>query len=325
MDYDRFLHFVNADPSVQYVRLQWLDYCSTLRLRILPIQHAINMVKNDKPLGITKAALGLTPLDTPAPSISPIGEYILHPCFESLKLGERSGHATVQCELRTKADAKDEGEVPTCPRAMLRKVLEEADTIGVAITVGFEVEIVFMSQEIVDGEIRYGTTPVSQGHAWSTVRAVENDKIMTILEQCHQSLKRSGIEVQMFHPEACPGQYEFALPPEPPLAAIDTLIAARGIISSVASRHSLRATLTPKPFPDRPGTGAHTHISIDPPRGYEMFYAGILRHLPAITAFTYPSEASYDRVADGCWAGGTWVAWGTQNREAPLRKINDSH
>jgi glutamine synthetase len=34
---------------------------------------------------------------------------------------------------------------------------------------------------------------------------------------------------------------------------------------------------------------------------------------------------SYERVRDGCWAGGTWVAWGTQNREAPLRKIKDSH
>lgn len=148
---------------------------------------------------------------------------------------------------------------------------------------------------------------------------------MTILEQCDRSLKRSGIEVQLFHPEACPGQYEFVLPPQPPLAAIDTLIAARGIISTIASRHNLRATLMPKPLPERPGTGAHTHISIDPPDGYEMFYAGILKHLQAITAFTYPCEASYDRVADGCWAGGTWVAWGTQNREAPLRKIEGSH
>lgn len=30
-------------------------------------------------------------------------------------------------------------------------------------------------------------------------------------------------------------------------------------------------------------------------------------------------------MVDGCWAGGRWVTWGTQNREAALRKIAGSH
>jgi glutamine synthetase len=72
------------------------------------------------------------------------------------------------------------------------------------------------------------------------------------------------------------------------------------------------------------------HMSISSPIGslkeiYEPFYAGILKHLRAIAAFTYSSMVSYDRVVDGCWAGGTWVAWGTQNREVPLRKVDGSH
>ncbi len=72
------------------------------------------------------------------------------------------------------------------------------------------------------------------------------------------------------------------------------------------------------------------HISISSPNGedklvYESFYAGILKHLRAITAFTYSKPASYDRMADGCWAGGRWVAWGKQNRETALRQIEGSH
>jgi glutamine synthetase len=71
-------------------------------------------------------------------------------------------------------------------------------------------------------------------------------------------------------------------------------------------------------------------MSISSPVGsdkevYEPFYAGVLKHLRAIAAFTYSSMVSYERVLDGSWAGGTWVAWGTQNREVPLRKIEDSH
>ena len=32
-----------------------------------------------------------------------------------------------------------------------------------------------------------------------------------------------------------------------------------------------------------------------------------------------PTEFSYARVLDGIWSGGTYVCWGTDNREAPVR------
>lgn len=49
------------------------------------------------------------------------------------------------------------------------------------------------------------------------------------------------------------------------------------------------------------------------------FIAGVLSHLRAATAFTLPTRASYARMVDGVWSGGTWVAWGRDNREAPVR------
>ena len=45
-------------------------------------------------------------------------------------------------------------------------------------------------------------------------------------------------------------------------------------------------------------------------------------HLPALTALTLPQPASYKRVGDGVWSGGTYVCWGTDNREAPVRLCN---
>ena len=50
-----------------------------------------------------------------------------------------------------------------------------------------------------------------------------------------------------------------------------------------------------------------------------VFLAGLLNHLPAACAFTLPIRASYTRMLDGIWSGGTWVAWGRDNREAPVR------
>lgn len=120
------------------------------------------------------------------------------------------------------------------------------------------------------------------------------------------------------------------MPKAPALEAVDTLLYARNVLSSHATSTGYRMTLHPKPFAMACGTASHVHISVDGDKGndpaiYEPFYAGILKHLRAICAFTYSSDASYERVADGTWAGGTYVAWGTQNRERPLRKIAGSH
>jgi glutamine synthetase len=49
------------------------------------------------------------------------------------------------------------------------------------------------------------------------------------------------------------------------------------------------------------------------------FLQSLLEKLPFSTAFTLPTEASYDRVRDGIWAGGTYACWGIDNRETAVR------
>lgn len=193
--------------------------------------------------------------------------------------------------------------------------------------IGFEIEIVLMSR---DDEGKLITLSGSGGHAWSASRALHDPKIVTVLAEIYETLSAAGIELEQFHPESCSGQYEFVLPPYPPLVAADTLLHTREIIFSVVARHDMRATLFPKPFPMMAGTASHVHMSISSPGGdkkevYESFYAGVLKHMRAIIAFTYSNPASYDRMVDGCWAGGRWVTWGYQNKETALRAIEGSH
>ncbi len=49
------------------------------------------------------------------------------------------------------------------------------------------------------------------------------------------------------------------------------------------------------------------------------FLHSLLEKLPSSTAFTLPTEASYDRVRDRIWACGTYACWGKDNREAAVR------
>ena len=48
----------------------------------------------------------------------------------------------------------------------------------------------------------------------------------------------------------------------------------------------------------------------------------MLEHLPALTLLALPLIASYKRMADGCWSGGTYVSWGVENKESPVRLCN---
>jgi glutamine synthetase len=119
------------------------------------------------------------------------------------------------------------------------------------------------------------------------------------------------------------------LAPLPIIKAIDTLVQARQVVQQIARLHKLRATLHPMPLKDV-SSGQHVHISLnsttllpeDLRKKEFSFFAGILEHLPSLCTFLLPNEASYVRIADNTWTSGTWVAWGTQNREVPLRRVN---
>ena len=314
--------FLGQNPFVNFLRLQWLDYTATLRARVLPIKQALNICRKGRYIGITKGVLGLLQIDEAAPGFGATGEYNLCPDHNSLRKGVRGNTAIVQCEFRE----GDGTQVAICPRTILRKQIEKATSNDMSFLVGSEIEVVFLRAHFDSDVPQYSQRPVNTGgHNWSSARALQGDSILDMLETIVDVFERTGIELQQFHSESSPGQYEFILAPLPPLQAIDTLIAAREIISNIASNVDLRATLFPKPATKSCGTGAHLHLSIEPATHWKPFYAGVLKHLRAIAAFTYSNEASYERVQDGVWAGGTWCAWGTQNRETPLRRIEGSH
>lgn len=118
------------------------------------------------------------------------------------------------------------------------------------------------------------------------------------------------------------------------MEAADALIHTREIIYNIAAGHGLRATFAPRAILNGLGNGAHAHISVHSSRpGNEKtekgmnklestFLAGVMAHLPSLPALTLPIPASYKRVGDGVWSGGTYVCWGTENRECPIRLTN---
>ncbi|EIW77468.1 glutamine synthetase guanido kinase [Coniophora puteana RWD-64-598 SS2] len=269
------------------------------------------------------------------PGYTGIGEYLVAVDLATLRLCPYAdGHAVVHGFFEEKVPIKVEGgqsvEVPYCPRTLLRRVTRESkEKHGAEFLVGFESEFILLES----------TSPAKaiNDSGWCSSSAFNaGTSGQKVLDEIAKCIKASGIELQMYHSESAPGQYEVVTGPLPPLEAVDALINTRQVIFNVASKHGLRATFAPRVYSDNCGTACHAHISVHTPSTSQpasttspylntleaKFLSGILKHLTAISVFTLPLPASYARVADGIWSGGTWVAWGIDNKEVPIRLCN---
>ncbi|MER9234472.1 glutamine synthetase [Mesorhizobium sp. M0622] len=148
------------------------------------------------------------------------------------------------------------------------------------------------------------------------------------------ALEEAGVAPEVVIAEFGTDQFEVTCEPADALAAADRAVAIREITREVARTAGWRASFAPKTAPDAVGNGVHIHFSFvdeagkpatyDPaqPGGLSSqaasFCAGVLRHLPAITAMTAASVSSYYRLKPHSWSSSyTWLA--DRDREASLR------
>jgi glutamine synthetase len=263
---------------------------------------------------------------------NPVGSIFVEPdaTLQSLRPLPNTEHLKNSACVMARFVDKNNNPHSLCPRAQLGVLATKFEhSYGLEFLVGFEVEITFCKIPLFreDHDAKY--QPLDSCHAWGTFTDEQYVKSFDLMLRITAQLKYNGIEIQQLHSEAGAGQYEFVLPPLSPVAAVDALIQTRQCIQQMAAAAGLRATCHPQPFPGI-GTAAHAHISFNRSSSASpdveiddlqmSFMASVIEHIPALCAITMPQEVSYARVVDDSWTGGTWVAWGTENREVPLRK-----
>jgi glutamine synthetase len=190
---------------------------------------------------------------------------------------------------------------------------------GFDILVGYEIEVIFLKNEDKDGKDLISSHKLCG--MTSSMRP-----ILPMVEAIVRTLDQEQILLEQYHAEMTPGQWEFVLPPQHPLEAVDILMKSRNIIFTIADGYGYRATLHPRPFPDHGGSGAHLHLSVNSaitsdPEHTDPFFAGIINHFSSLMAFCLPLDVCYERVATGIWSGGEYISWGWENKETPLRRV----
>ncbi len=143
-----------------------------------------------------------------------------------------------------------------------------------------------------------------------------------------------GVPIEKHHHEvATGGQNELGFRFATLIEAADYLMTYKYVIKNVAKKYGRTVTFMPKPLFNDNGSGMHTHQSIwrdgQPlfwsDEGYanlsqmaRHYIGGILRHAPAILAFSNPTTNSYKRLVPGFEAPVN-LAYSQGNRSASVR------
>lgn len=159
------------------------------------------------------------------------------------------------------------------------------------------------------------------------------DSLQDIRSEMVRTMEQLGYRIEAHHHEvATAGQSEIDMRYLPLEQMGDALMWYKYVVKNVARRHGKTVTFMPKPVFEDNGSGMHVHQSIwqkgEPlfaGDGYAglsklaMHYtAGILKHAPALAAFTNPTTNSYRRLVPGFEAPIN-LAYSSRNRSAAVR------
>ncbi|MFB9147599.1 glutamine synthetase family protein [Halomonas alkalicola] len=227
-----------------------------------------------------------------------------------------------------------------CPRGLLRRVLDQASTMGFKAHGSLEYEF-FMFREtpesIRDKGFRNLTplTPDMMGYSMlrSSVHAELYHELLALSEAM-------DFPIEGLHTETGPGVLEAAIGVDEALSAGDKGALFKTFTKVWAQRRGLMATFMAKWSPDYPGQSGHIHLSLshaesgesaffDADKPYGMsdvqrhFVAGQQQLMPEFLAMFAPTINSYTRLIPGFWAP-TEATWGVENRTTALRVIPGS-
>lgn len=143
-----------------------------------------------------------------------------------------------------------------------------------------------------------------------------------------------GINVKYHHHEVGErGQQEIETYFHPSLQTADHIVTGKYILFNLARKHNLHVTFMPKPMYQQAGNGMHLHLFLTK-NGKNAFYkkgeygnmnqlglyfiGGMLKHAPALAAFTNPSTNSFKRLVPGFEAP-VALTYGMGNRASAIR------
>ena len=159
------------------------------------------------------------------------------------------------------------------------------------------------------------------------------------LFELERSLQISGVDVQAFHAEHLPGQFECCMQPKYGIDTFDNMILFKQACKEILPRHGYTPTFMTRPFLECDGSsGFHFNHSLWDNSGQSMFYdaskpdkmtdvmrywiGGIMKHIKALLVLCSPTPNCFRRLHE--FHTPDREDWDINNRRASIRVRNNS-
>ena len=159
------------------------------------------------------------------------------------------------------------------------------------------------------------------------------DSTFNLRSKLVKLIEESGILVKYHHHEVGAAQVEIEVLHDTLLRAADAVMLMKYLIKNIAYQSGKVATFMPKPLFQQAGSGMHVHQYLSDGK-FSLFYdkngyaglsqlalnyiGGLLKHGPALLAFTNPSTNSYKRLIPG-YEAPVNLFYAAANRTAAVR------
>ena len=305
--------------DVQFIKLQFVDINGQVKNLAVPSEH-IDRVLNNEMMLDGSSIKGFRNIET-----SDMFFYPDKNTFQILPWQEQNGRnsARVICDIYNADGTPFEG----CPRCNLKRLMAEAQKLGLSMNVGPEAEF-FLFEKDEEGHI---TTKTHDRAGYYDMGP--DDLGEEVRTDIVSTLQDMGFDIEASHHEVADGQHEIDFKYSDILTTADNVVTFRIAVKAIAAQYGLHATFMPKPICGINGSGMHTNMSLfkdgvnifaDPSdkRGLSKeaysFIAGILEHIRSMSAITNPLVNSYKRLVPG-YEAPCYISWSASNRSALIR------
>ncbi|MDH5324255.1 MAG: glutamine synthetase [Gammaproteobacteria bacterium] len=223
-----------------------------------------------------------------------------------------------------------------CPRAVLRRVVQQCEEMGFHAQAAFEYEFFVFNEtrQSIREKNYHQLQPMAPGYfGYSVLRnSVDSDVYQSLLDMC----EGMDFPLEGLHEETGPGVLEAAIAVDSAVQAADKAALFKTFAKVAAQRMGKMITFMAKWSADWPGQSGHIHVSLKDSKGQSVFYdasqnycmsetmryflGGQQQLMPELLAMIAPTVNSYTRLVPGFWAP-TAASWGVENRTCALRVI----
>ena len=208
---------------------------------------------------------------------------------------------------------------PTCPRGILKKVIDKAHSMQYEFNIRPELEWYFITNDLKPGD------------KGNYMDILPKDKFQDLRRQITDDMMTMNIGVKTIHHEVGMGQHEVEFIANDALQQADNVQTAKLITKVRAFYSDLICTFMPKPFDQMAGNGLHIHQYLNkngdnaftgPDKELSnilrYYIGGIQHHIKAISAILNPTTNSYKRLTPHHEAP-VFNSWGVGNRTVLIR------